>query len=72
MTGVFAHWKKVHTERLDHYTRLIVELDDAKFCASLIGRGWSAGTGQWFDVLQDAIEDGRALYRKRCAQMKRE
>lgn len=69
MPGVFAHWKTVHTERLDRRTKLVIEQAGGEFVASIKGASWSAGTGKWFQTKAEAIADGRALFRKHQRQL---
>lgn len=62
---MFQHWVVVHREDLDQHTKLKVERADGEYSASVYGTGWSAGTGQWWPTMNEAIEDGRRLFQRR-------
>lgn len=60
-------WKRVHTERVTKSVVLIVEVDTRakQYTGSIIGRGWSAGSGNWFSTEAAALEDVRKEWAKR-------
>lgn len=56
----------VHTEKLPHKTKLVVETFDGKeYVASIRSRSFSGSSGRYYPTIQQALDDGRNYAKQR-------